>query len=317
MSDLMFYNILDRLEVSSANPKIAGNEVPTDIADAWPGDMLRFTQELKAAMGPELYLFGNVDDSEPQFMQNDLLEPGRLDGVIFEDPFNSRNEGNAATLNKVNSLMDIVDRFGKKSIMIVTGSANGTNFSTTSPDQEKLAHRYFLAAYLQTYRSPNHSFLYYHPTSIGPQFRSEAFFKEWDLNLGAPTPASENVGDGVYLRKFERGYVYWNPTGSDYTIRVGSDLYNIENGQDINGQVVPAKSGAFFVTSSVLQEYNTPPSPPPVQKVGDLNGDGNVTLADFNIFARLYKNKDLTVDFNGNGMVDLADLNMLIRNFGK
>lgn len=59
----------------------------------------------------------------------------------------------------------------------------------------------------------------------------------------------------------------------------------------------------------------------PAPKIGDLNppagGDGNVDMADFNIFARYYKDKNLRADFNGNGKVDLADLNMLIRNFGQ
>ena len=35
-----------------------------------------------------------------------------------------------------------------------------------------------------------------------------AFFKEWDINLGAPTAAAEDLGNGVYLRKFQKGYVY-------------------------------------------------------------------------------------------------------------
>lgn len=247
MSDLLWYNELELLGVA--------NDVPDDIRTAWPGAVVAFHQELKSAMG-ELLLFGNVNDDDPAFMRNDLLAPGRLDGVIFEDPFGERLNGG---IGKINNLLDIVDSHGKKSILVVSGGHNGTSFSNTNAAQEKAVMRHFLAAYLQTYRSPNHSLLYYHPSSIGPQFRSEAFFREWDLRLGPPTDNSQQISEGVFLRKFQNGYVYWNNTFNDYTINDGQGLFNIDNSQDIRGQVVPAKSGAFFVTSSILAEYNTPP----------------------------------------------------------
>jgi hypothetical protein len=112
--------------------------------------------------------------------------------------------------------------------------------------------------------------LYYHPTSIFFQYNSEAFFKAWDLNIGNATSEPQNIGNGVYVRKFQKAYVYWNLTFNNYTIPDGRDLYNIENGQAIAGQVVPANSGSIFVTSDLLAEYNrppdttiTPPSPSP------------------------------------------------------
>jgi hypothetical protein len=268
MTDMLFYGATDAFN----NPPntMSDNYMPDNIKSAWPGAMVAYVQELKAAMGSDLYIFGNVNDDEPQFMQNDLLSPGRLDGVIFEDPFNGRPDPNA--LNKVISLMNIVDSLGKKSILIVSGAANGTTYSNTNADQEKLVQRYFFTAYLMTLRSANHMYLYFHPSSIFFQYHSEAFFKEWDLNIGNATSEAQNLGNGVYLRTFQQAYVYWNPTYNNYTIPSGRDLYNIDNSQEIAGQVVPANSGAIFVTSSLLAEYNRPPesaiSPSPSAPIG-------------------------------------------------
>jgi hypothetical protein len=256
MNDGLFYHAANAYDPNSSFPN---NYMPPSIKNAWPGAMAQFVQDIKTGMaGTNLEIFGNVDDDFPQFMQNDLLRAGRLDGVIFEDPFNARP--NTDGIAKVAGLMDFVDSVGKKAIYIVSGAHNGTNFASTNPSEEILAHRYFLAAYMLTMRNGNNMFEYHHPTSIFYQYNSQAFFKEWDLNLGGATSGIESVGNGVFVRKFEKGYVYWNPTNSNYTIQGGRDLYNIDNGQDINGQVVPAKSGAFFVTSSVLQEYNNPPA---------------------------------------------------------
>lgn len=271
MNDLLFYNYTDAY--NSPPGSMPNNYLPDNIKAAWPAGMVAFVQELKAAMGADLYIYGNVSDDQPQFMQNDLFSPGRLDGVIFEDPFNGRP--NPGAIDKVNNLMNIVDSFGKKSIMVVSGAHNATPHTGSTEAQEKLAQRYFLTAYLMTLRSANHMFLYYHPSSIFFQYNSEAFFKEWDLNIGGATSEAQNLGNGVYLRRFEKAYVYWNPTGSNYTIPGGRYLYNIDNGQEINGQVVPANSGGIFVTSSLLSEYNTPPvtapPPPPLPGVFTLN----------------------------------------------
>lgn len=256
MNDMLFYNLTDRFN----NPprSLPDNLLPGQTKDAWPKAMIAFIQELKTAMGPELYLFGNVDDGDPKFMKNDLLAPGRLDGVFFEDPFNGRSNPNS--IERINNLMDIVDSFGKKSIMIVTGSANGTTFNTSNNELEKATQRYFFANYLITLRSSNHVYLYYYPTSINSQFNSEAFFREWDLDIGPALSEAEKLGNGVWLRKFERAWVYWNPTQNDYQIKGSKELFNIDNGQELTGQLVPANSGAIFVTPDLLTEYNRPPN---------------------------------------------------------
>lgn len=256
MNDMLFYNFSDKFNNPPAS--IPDNILPNRTKDEWDKSMVSFIEELKTAMGPDLYLFGNVDDSETKFMKNELLSGGRLDGVIFEDPFNGRPDPDS--VDKINNLMDIVDDFGKKSIMIVTGSANRTTYNTSNKELEKAAQRYFFAAYLMTLRSSNHMYLYYYPTSINSQFNSEAFFREWDLNLGPALSEAKKLDNGIWLRNFERASVYWNPTKNDYQIKGGKALFNIDNGKDLNGQIVPANSGAIFVTPNLLTEYNRPPN---------------------------------------------------------
>lgn len=84
--------------------------------------------------------------------------------------------------------------------------------------------------------------------------------------------------------------------------------FNATNWITASGVTFEAYSGNNLLTSLVVTG---------TKKIGDLSGDGNVDFADFNAFARNYRDKDLISDFNGNGEVDLADLNIMIRNFGK
>lgn len=197
--------------------------------------------------------------------------------------FNARLEPGAGAITKVSGLMDLVDQVpGKKAIHIVSGAHNGTSFTSSSQLAEIGVHRYFLAAFMLTMRSGNHMLEYHYPTSIFFQYSSQAFFKEWDLNLGTATSGIEDAGAGVFVRKFQRGYVYWNPTFNNFTVPGGSGIYNIDNGQNIAGQVVPAKSGAFFVTQEVLNQYNTPPTPPAPPPLPNCQSSGGVCVNNVN-----------------------------------
>lgn len=121
--------------------------------------------------------------------------------------------------------------------------------------------------------------------------------------------------------------ISWNVTNPG----PGGVIVKIKNGANWVGGKPSGTERAGGITKSgvTFELYNgtdlldslTVRGTPAVQKIGDLNppagGDGHVDIADFNIFARYYKDRDLRADFNGNGGVDLADLNMLIRNFGQ
>lgn len=85
MNDSLFLNAANTFNPTSLSPD---NIMPAATKAAWPAAMAQFVQEIRTAMnGKNMEIFGNVDDDFPQFMQNDLLRAGRLDGVIFEDPF--------------------------------------------------------------------------------------------------------------------------------------------------------------------------------------------------------------------------------------
>lgn len=116
------------------------------------------------------------------------------------------------------------------------------------------------------FQSPKQFLVYYTPTNAFYQFFSETFFREWDLDIGNPIASIEPVPgvNGVYVRKFERGYVYLNTTYDNRPLpNTGNGIYDTVDGTEVNKATIPAKSGRIFVTRAVLDNFNNPPPPPP------------------------------------------------------
>jgi len=49
---------------------------------------------------------------------------------------------------------------------------------------------------------------------------------------------------------------------------------------------------------------------------GDVDADGQVTMADYTIFITRYNTNDPACDFNNSGRVDIADYSLLVANYG-
>ena len=66
---------------------------------------------------------------------------------------------------------------------------------------------------------------------------------------------------------------------------------------------------------------STPSSPTPTPTgqpiLGDINGDGQVNMADYSLFVPKYGTGDLSCDFNHSGSVDMGDYSILVSNYGK
>jgi len=66
---------------------------------------------------------------------------------------------------------------------------------------------------------------------------------------------------------------------------------------------------------------STPSSPTPTPTgqpiLGDINGDGQVNMVDFDIFKTKYGTNDSNCDFNKNGFVEMGDYTILVNNYGR
>jgi hypothetical protein len=325
--------ILDEFMQRILDARGLSPSIPSHILSAWPTAVTSYFKELKAALGSNMFLFANLDDDDTVSSINGYLQAG-LDGAFFEDPLGT--VGDEASLIKTRNLMDTVAQ-QKRLIMIgVSTNVNcpastSTCLSRTNEAKERAYAKYYLAAFLALYQSTSQSLIYWYPTVLNDQYFSLSFFREWDLNLGAPLRPPESLGDGIYRHRFQNGYAYVNTSNNHYTPDE-SGLVSIENGLDMSTQSIPPKSGAFFVTNAVLQEYNTPPviseasplvsptgvtSPSPTRKIGDIDNNGRVDIFDFNFLVGDYRGTNMRSDLNGDNKVDLFDFNLLVTNFGK
>ena len=277
LSDLVYHEVLPG--------RLCQNEVPDEIKAAWPAAQIQLHEKLKSKMNTRmgndslLFVNANMDNG----FYKEMVQSGRADGIMLEDPMNRAfqiNEPNLRTepvvpfvpgaerYEKLKNVLTHMKSIDKYALITINTNINGTNASNTTQSWEETFASYYLAAYLNIFQSPKQMLLYHTPVPLtenvleGAAFKSAAFFREWDINIGNPTHPSEQVAPGVFLRRFERAYVYLNTTYENYRITGGSGLFD-RNGVEINNGVVPAKRGAIFMTREQLDAFNATTSPPP------------------------------------------------------
>lgn len=279
MSDHMYTDVLGMIGLK--------DKVPDSKVAAWSDSNVAFGQELKAAMGSK-FLFGNVKRNELDYVRDSLLAPGRYDGILLEDPVGRSEQisGNpplpahpfypgVETWDQTLAMLNMAQQKNKYVMFIVNTNINGVNGETLNEAAQRRYNSYYLGAYLQLYQ-PNQDgslpskqmFLHYNPSSIYEQFNSSSFFRDWDLDLGAPATASEQIAPGVFLRKFQKGFVYLNTTYNNYQVQINAELYSSTDGSQLlaNSSVIPSKSGRIYVTRAVYDAWNgaaSSPSPSP------------------------------------------------------
>lgn len=237
----------------------------------WNASYIDFLRDLNAAIdknGDKL-LFVNVDGSDTAFVEG--LLPS-VDGVMLEDPIGRLDTEFASRAPAIAPIFDRAAALNKYVLVVVNININCPNPGALSCFNEYLSggsleskqtdlDNYYLAGYLNLLRNKKTVFIYYTPTPNGPQFNSSSFFKEWDLKLGDPAEPSTEIAPGVFLRKFQNAFVYFNNSNNDYQISGVTDLYTTD-GSIINNAVIPAKSGRIFVTRQIYNNWarSTPSS---------------------------------------------------------
>lgn len=89
------------------------------------------------------------------------------------------------------------------------------------------------------------------------------------------------------------------------------------DGQPVNQPApVPSSSPTPSISPTVPPDTATP-SPSPCNKIGDYNGDCQVTVADLSVFLNDFTAFNSRSDFNNDGNITVADLSIFLSNFGK
>lgn len=255
-------------------PGVDNNLIPDDIRNNWSASWPDLLRDVKAAIGPNKLLFVNSGGHGVNFsramISNDGNSP-RADGLMWEDPFGPLGGDivSSGRLAEINSMLDMVTSLNKYLMIVVNTNVNCGNYSgqparycydQTNKAQQSSFQKYYLSLFLNVFRNNKTTLIYYNPLLTGPQFDSEAFFRDWNLKIGQPTTGMQEVSPGVFLRKFQKAWVYWNNSNGGYTV-AGAGLYNL-NGTQASQHSIPAKSGAIYVSQAVLTDWNQPPAVP-------------------------------------------------------
>jgi hypothetical protein len=265
-------------------PGVDNNLIPDDIRNNWSASWPDLLRDVKAAIGPNKLLFVNSGGQGINFSRSMITSDGnspRADGLMWEDPLGPLGVDLAASgrLSEINGMLDMVSSLNKYLMIVVNTNVNCSNssgqpvrfcYDQTNKSQQNSFQKYYLSAYLNLFRNNKTTLVYYHPLITSPQFDSEAFYRDWNLKIGQPTTGMQEVSQGVYLRKFQNAWVYWNNSNGGYTAS-GAGLYNL-NGTLASQHSIPSKSGAIYVTQAVLTDWNQPPavpspSPSPVNQI--------------------------------------------------
>jgi hypothetical protein len=258
--------------VAPTIPGVNSAEVPDAIINNWSASWADLFRDVKAAIGPNKLLIANSGGQGVAFSRplitNDGASP-RADGLMWEDPLGpiGASLGTSGRLGELNSMLDMVSGLNKYLFIVVNTNVNcsgstsaGYCYNQTNKSQQTAYQKYYLAAFLNLFRNTKTALVYYYPILTSPQFDTEAFFRDWNLKIGQPTSGIQEVSPGVYLRKFQKAWVYWNNSNGGYSTS-GVGLYNL-NGTLASQHSIPAKSGVIYVTQEVLNEWNTPPISP-------------------------------------------------------
>jgi hypothetical protein len=233
----------------------------------WNANYIDFLRDLNAAMdqaGQNRLLFVNAEGRDSAFVE--ALLPS-VDGIMLEDPIGPVGIDFASRAASIAPVLDRAAALDKYILVVVNTNINCTDPGAINCFNEYLPgaklgqlqvpfSEYYLAAYLNLIRNQKTVLVYYSPTPLGPQFISSAFFRNWDLKIGSPVGAMSEVSPGVFLRKFENAFVYFNNSGSSFQPQ-GVDNLFAADGKEITSVIIPAKSGKVFVTKAILDEWNT------------------------------------------------------------
>jgi hypothetical protein len=237
-------------------PLVAKGEedlVPDDVRANWADGEIATLEKIKRQIGTEKFLVANVSRGEADAFKARVLAVA--DGVMVEDGFSpiarplDPSEGRlAGTLQ----LYDLAAKAGKYVIVTANTFVDGSTYDDTSSDKEHAYARYYLAAHL-IFMKGKVMMLYNPPSAVQRQYGAEAFFRDWNINVGAPAGSYSEVAQGVFQRDFANAIVYLNSSDAPYTIDAPEGFSLSPEGETMSEFTLEPKSGFLLSSPQALQ----------------------------------------------------------------
>jgi len=191
-------------------------------------------------------------------------------GVQIENPFqNYQTTSTTAWLDTVNRIKDISSLRNNS----LGGWINYHQGEITYPDQEACDDHGLFAysSYLLANQSPNFAFAF--DCKMGAGDRQEPSQNLTHVRLGSALAPYQKLSSGLYVCRFDHGFVLVNPTSGSLTYQPNLNLKNAYSSTSYpknTNITLPAKTGMVL-----LKEATSFSS--------DFNSDGTVNLLDYNL----------------------------------
>jgi hypothetical protein len=227
--------------------------LPRDVRAGWVEGEIAILRKIKERIGSDKYLFVNVIRDEKDAFRKRILEV--VDGIMVEDglspvarPLDPEKGRLVGTLRAY----ALARKAGKIVIVTANTLVDGSKYGETSVAREQAYARYYLAAHL-IFRDGEVYLLYNPPSAVQSQYGAEAFFADWNIDIGAPTGPYEEIEDGVYRRRFTNSVVYLNSSKRPFEITPPEGFELAPDGSSRAAQTLKPKSGFIFSRPEALQ----------------------------------------------------------------
>jgi hypothetical protein len=268
-------------------PEVSGAGPSANIITAWQQGCVDTEAVLKRTMPDKLILPTGFKHLGTQSQPETVNGPAAFnfmaqrvdvtDGFYWEDPMallltaQPSNQVYIGTITRYQQVQSYIVQRGKYLANAVNTNAQGqSSFATTNRSQQLQLERFYLAAHLTQFANEKTLMHLWTPTglAVGETFVSDAFFKDWDYNIGAPTAAAAQPAGAdipIYQREFERGRAVLNASDRPFTVNLADKPFKTLDGQAVTSFSVPAKSGMLFLADGadpVPVVTPTPTAPP-------------------------------------------------------
>jgi hypothetical protein len=257
-------------------PRISGPGPSQAKLNAWTQACIDLLSTFKQTMPDKLIYFTGYlhigTSTQPSPVNEEAafqLYQQRLnvtDGFFWEDPLGPILGHESGLVPS--TVRFIVGRFKRvrdaalaqnKLMMHISSTGAGTppqlRFGTTDPVQQRLLERFYLAGQmiLTDQQNPRLTpFVMYTPTvfnvptSDNQSYASDAFFKDWDYNIGSALGDYAQPREGVFVREFQRARVVWNFTNTVFTVGLSDGTFRTLDGQPVSSYDMAPFSGMIF-----------------------------------------------------------------------
>jgi hypothetical protein len=239
MDGFLADEVYDQIERLTASPDVAPS-----VRRGWAGGWINMLARLQQSAGPDRLVLPNMPRKAPTFVKAALQVAA---GAFVEDPLGplSLDLAKSGALARFLDMVASAERLNKYLIMFVNTNVNGTNVQTTNATQEQRFARYYFAAHLIFTSGRKSLMAYYTPTQLGPQFRSDVFFRDWNLHVGHPVEAFQVPANGIYRRRYDKADIYLNNSARAYEIALDKPRFT-PDGERISHYELAPKSGILL-----------------------------------------------------------------------